>query len=251
MIDSRALIVVIGLVGGMSAGCHARVYGHARVRYVEPEPVVFVDSPDLVLVGDGVYVVQDYDYPVYYIDGAYYSYRGGVWYHTSHWSDPWVTVHVGVVPNIVVHRDHHAYVHYRASAGAHVIRDSRPRRHSAHATASVDGHTSAKASSRGDRADRGDHDAKPTSGKHDFDRNSKVDADDRQARVENDAPKKSRRRSDDDDNERSSKSTSRNKDRSDRSDGPDTRAASSGSSQPKPAQKPTRKSSGGKKRSRR
>lgn len=159
---SRALVLVVGLVGGLATGCHARVYGHAHVRYVEPEPVVFVDAPDLVLVGDGVYVVQDYDYPVYYIDGYYYSYRGGTWYHTSHWSDPWVTVNVNVVPGIVVHRDHHAYVHYHGHAGAHVIHDSRPSRHASSPSrsrhASSPSHSDSHESSKPMSASRHDRD---------------------------------------------------------------------------------------------
>lgn len=128
---SRSLFVVVALVGGLSTGCHARVYGHAHVHYVEPAPVVFVDAPDLVYVEPGVYVVRDCDYAVYYIDGYYYSYRGGSWYHAAHWSDPWIVVNVNVVPGVVVHRDHRVYAHYHGHAGAHVMRDERPRRHAA------------------------------------------------------------------------------------------------------------------------
>lgn len=128
---SRSLFMVVALVGGLSTGCHARVYGHAHVRYVEPAPVVFVDAPDLVFVEPGIYVVRDCDHAVYYIDGYYYSYRGGSWYHASHWNDPWVSVNINVVPSVVVHRDHRTYVRYHGHAGAHVMRDERPRRHAA------------------------------------------------------------------------------------------------------------------------
>lgn len=141
---SRALVLVVGLLGGLSSGCY--VHGRARVvHYVEAEPVVFVDSPDLVYVEPGVYVVRDYDHAVYYVDGYYYTYRGGVWYHSAHWSDPWITVHVGHVPGHIAHRRHDHYVHYRGSAHAHVIRDERPRRHAANPTSSGGGHHSASA----------------------------------------------------------------------------------------------------------
>lgn len=119
---SRILLVLAALAGLLSAGCTTRVYGrgYARsyVRYSAPPPVVFVQAPELVYVEPGLYVVRDYDDPVYYSDGYYWSYRGGLWYRTAHWSDPWVTVHVSAVPHTCAYRDHRAYVHYHGSAGA-------------------------------------------------------------------------------------------------------------------------------------
>jgi hypothetical protein len=258
---SRGLLVaVVGLVGTLSMGCHARVYGHTRVHYVEAEPVVFVDAPDLVYVEPGVYVVRDYDYPVYYIDGVYYSYRGGTWYHTSHWSDPWVHVHVNVVPSLVVHRDHRHYVRYHGHAGAHVTRDTRPRRHSAHASASVDHHGSKPSH----KSSHDDHDAKPMKASGDFEAKGKVSVKDdrREIKRQDDAPSVGDRSSvatkrieKDDDNERSSKSRSKGPDMS---DGPNTRSASDApsrkskpSSAPAPSQTSRKKPSGSKKRSRR
>jgi hypothetical protein len=121
---SPILLVLLALVGLSSLGCTTRVYGrgYARgaVRY--SAPVAFVQAPDLVYVEPGVYVVRDYGDAVYYSDGYYWSSRGGVWYRTAHWNDPWVTVHMNVVPRTFVHRDHRAYVRYHGTAGAATYR---------------------------------------------------------------------------------------------------------------------------------
>jgi len=116
---SRTLIVLLALAGLLSSGCAARVYGRGRAVYSYSAPVVFVSAPALVYVEPGVYVVRDYDDAVYYSDGYYWSYRGGVWYHTAHWSSPWSVVGVGYVPRTVAYRDHRAYAHYHGHAGAH------------------------------------------------------------------------------------------------------------------------------------
>lgn len=128
---SRKLVVLMGLVGlaGVSTGCATRVYG-ADVEYYEDDvEVAFVDAPELVYVEPGVYVVRDYAYPVYYIDGYYYSYRSGVWYGAAHYNEPWVHVHLGGIPSLIAHRDHRRYAHYHGHHGAHVYREaSRPHR---------------------------------------------------------------------------------------------------------------------------
>lgn len=127
---SRKLVMLVGLLGlaAVSTGCATTVYG-ADVEYYDDVQVAFVDAPELVFVEPGVYVVRDYDYAVYYIDGYYYSYRGGVWYGAAHYNDPWVHVHVGRVPSLIVHRDHTRYARYHGHRGAHVYREaSRPHR---------------------------------------------------------------------------------------------------------------------------
>jgi hypothetical protein len=121
---SRTLLVLLAFAGLLSVGCTTRVYGRGYARgYVRySAPVVFAQAPDLVYVEPGVYVVRNYNDAVYYSDGYYWSSRGGVWYRTAHWSDPWVTVHVGAVPRTFVHRDHRVYAHYHGTAGAHTYR---------------------------------------------------------------------------------------------------------------------------------
>lgn len=141
---SRTLLVVLGLVGLFSTGCAARVYSRGYVQY--SEPVVFVDAPELVYVEPGVYVVRNYGDAVYYSDGYYWCNRGGVWYHTAYWNDPWVTVHVNVVPTVFVHRDHRAYVHYHGAPGATVYRQPARTYHTASASAHVGAHAGAGSS---------------------------------------------------------------------------------------------------------
>lgn len=142
---SRTLLVVLGLVGLFSTGCAARVYSRGYVAY--SAPVVFVEAPELVYVEPGVYVVRNYDDAVYYSDGYYWCNRGGVWYHTAYWNDPWVTVSVNVVPSIFVHRDHRTYVHYHGAPGATVYRQPARTYHTASASAHVGAHASAGAGS--------------------------------------------------------------------------------------------------------
>jgi hypothetical protein len=98
------------------------------VPIVQPPQLVFEEQPTLVAVDPGVYVVQNYDLPVYYIDGTYWrGGGGGVWYSAPHWDAPWVVVQFAAVPRRISIRDSSRYVHYRAPSGAHVHRDERPR----------------------------------------------------------------------------------------------------------------------------
>jgi hypothetical protein len=75
---------------------------------------VEADQPDLVYVSPGVYVVSDYDEPVFYDEGFYWLNRDGIWYrsrvHTGGWAQ------VSYVPVGVRHIQRpRAYVHYRAN----------------------------------------------------------------------------------------------------------------------------------------
>ena len=114
---SRTLLAVLALLGLFSTGCAARVTTRS---YVYTEPVVVAEPVQLVYVSPGFYVVRDYNEAVYYSDGYYWCHRGGVWYQTAYWGDPWVNVHVSVVPAVFVHAHHHTYVHYHGAAGAPV-----------------------------------------------------------------------------------------------------------------------------------
>ncbi|NUP05975.1 MAG: hypothetical protein HOW73_07945 [Polyangiaceae bacterium] len=100
---------------------------------VEPPPaqVVFQEPPPLVSIEPDVYVVQNYSVPVYYVDDRYWYHRGGSWYYTTYWDEPWVQVNINVVPSRISHRDHHHYVHYRGYGDSHVWREPRAHRHAA------------------------------------------------------------------------------------------------------------------------
>jgi hypothetical protein len=105
-----------------SAGCVVR--GAAHVRVAEPE---------MVYVGPNVWVVEDYDEPVFYASDSYWLYRGGIWYRSSYYDRSWVRVGVHIVPAQVRRIDRpHRYVRYRAPANARrrgpVVRDHRNNR---------------------------------------------------------------------------------------------------------------------------
>jgi hypothetical protein len=110
-------------IGTLALGAAALVAGcvaHAQAGgYVEGDaPVVFSGEPTLVVVEPDVWVVRDYDYAVYYVDGYYWVYRGDVWHRSPTYDSGWTTVEVNVVPRVIVSRDHHTYVHYVGAANA-------------------------------------------------------------------------------------------------------------------------------------
>jgi hypothetical protein len=98
--------ILIALFAGV-AGC-AGTTGSARVDYA-------YSSPDLVYIDDGVQVVADYDYPVFYTDNAYWMYRGGFWYRSPYYNRGWVTVY-NDVPYRLRHIDRpYAYAHFHGN----------------------------------------------------------------------------------------------------------------------------------------
>ena len=99
-------LLTLGLVTGV-AGCvvhgSARVHSRAYVR------------PATVQISPGVYVVEDYHEPVFYSDGWYWRYYGGVWYRSSYHSHGWVRWQH--VPRGVARIDRPSvYVRYRGNA---------------------------------------------------------------------------------------------------------------------------------------
>ena len=90
--QARTVGLLLAVATGALSGCVARVHGHARTT------AVVEAEPSLVLV-DGVWVVEDYNEPVFYDEGYYWRFYGGVWYrsnvHTGNW------IRIDVVPNRV------------------------------------------------------------------------------------------------------------------------------------------------------
>lgn len=109
----RKLIFLAALVGlVLASGCVVRGTVRARAHV----------APPMVLVSDGVYVIEDYHEPVFYSDGYYWRYYGNVWYRSSYHTGGWVRW--SHVPNRVVHiRNPHVYVRYRGNAHGHVRQD--------------------------------------------------------------------------------------------------------------------------------
>ncbi len=113
MTTIRATIIAVLLT--FASGCI--VTGRATVR---------TRTPDMVYVSDNVYVIEDYDEPVFYSEGAYWRYYGGVWYSSSYYSGGWVRVRS--VPVYVSRINNpHTYVHYRGhgSVKRQKVRDHR------------------------------------------------------------------------------------------------------------------------------
>src|SRR5678815_3878765 len=83
-----ARIVIFALVLGLGAfGCRAQVRGTATVS-----------EPDLVLVEGDVWVVENYNEPVFYTEGYYWRWSGGIWFRSTVHTGNWVQVSVVPAP---------------------------------------------------------------------------------------------------------------------------------------------------------
>lgn len=141
------VLVLLGAIAmAATAGCVVRAGVHAGGTVVA--------EPDLVEVSPGVWVVEDYDEPVFYSEGSYWLYRDGIWFRSHVHTGSWVRVRTTpvVVARISTPR---AYVRYRANVGARYrtgprgsvrVRDNNYRR------SSPRGHTV-----RDERHERNDH----------------------------------------------------------------------------------------------
>ncbi len=117
ILRNTLMAIVMASAGIAGSGC-----GGAQVA-------VTAASPRLVWVAPGVWVVEDYPWPVYYADGYYWRYFGGEWYRSAWYDDGFIRADVRVVPIIVV-RNHRpdVYVRYRARPGTRIrIIDHRTR----------------------------------------------------------------------------------------------------------------------------
>jgi len=77
-----------------------------------------VETPAMVEVSPGVMVIEDYDQPVFYSDGFYWMYSGGVWLRSGYHNRGWVRGYAA--PRAVIGiRNPRMYVHYRGRAGVY------------------------------------------------------------------------------------------------------------------------------------
>jgi len=112
-------LITLGLAFAAS-GCVVRgSAGFHSTAYVRPATVQ---------ISPGVYVVEDYHEPVFYSDGFYWRYYGGVWYRSGYHNHGWVRYRH--VPRGVAHiHNPSVYVRYRGNAnvrGRGNVRDNRP-----------------------------------------------------------------------------------------------------------------------------
>ncbi|MEO8844409.1 MAG: hypothetical protein ABI591_06205 [Kofleriaceae bacterium] len=106
-------ILISAVFATAAAGCYSEQpdVAYAGGGYV---------AGGLVEVSPGVDVIADYDYPVFYSDGLYWRYDGGIWYQSGFYDRGW-----GVAYNVPYGvrgiRNPGAYAHY----GYGGIRDHR------------------------------------------------------------------------------------------------------------------------------
>ena len=71
-----------------AGGCYTRGDVGVGYSYGYAAP-----APSLYYVSPGVQVVAYSDYPVFYSDGYYWRYDGGLWYRSGYYSGGWVAWH--------------------------------------------------------------------------------------------------------------------------------------------------------------
>jgi hypothetical protein len=85
-----------------------------------PAPVVevaYVEPAAFVYVSPGVQVIENYDYPVFFVGGVYWRQEGGVWYSSSYHDRGWATsVEVPVTVRGISRPE--TYTHFRANVNA-------------------------------------------------------------------------------------------------------------------------------------
>src|SRR5678815_5385060 len=98
---SLMTLIVSACLAGSVGGCAVR--GGADV---------YASSPELVYVQPGVYVIADYPEPVFYSEGYYWRYDGGIWLRSQFHDRGWARM--GHVPAPIARIDRpQTYVHYR------------------------------------------------------------------------------------------------------------------------------------------
>jgi hypothetical protein len=116
----RRLLMLIALAtttAAIGAGCA----GDGTVRYTA---TATYSQPSLAYVSPGVYVVEDYDQPVFYSNNVYWRYNNGLWYQSRYHDRGFV--YYSRPPRAVVSIQRpYAYVRYRGSVRYNAGRDTR------------------------------------------------------------------------------------------------------------------------------
>src|SRR5262245_6347703 len=92
------ILAVVLLAAALTNGCAATVAADAY-------------GPDLVYVSPGVQVIADYGEPIFYSDGFYWRYYGGVWYRSTYYTGGWVYARPPVA--VLSINQPYAYRYYR------------------------------------------------------------------------------------------------------------------------------------------
>lgn len=116
----RRLLMLIALAtttAAIGAGCT----GRGTVGYTA---TASYSQPSLAYVSPGVYVVEDYDQPVFYSNNAYWRYHNGLWYQSRFHDRGYVYYSQPPRAVISIQRPY-AYVRYRGSVRYNAGRDVR------------------------------------------------------------------------------------------------------------------------------
>lgn len=111
----RLLILVAVSASALAAGCA----GTGTVTYSSG---VTYRQPSLAYVSPGVYVVADYDKPVFYSDNSYWLYRDNAWYRSSYHDRGWTRYQRPPRAVVSIQRPT-AYIRYRPSERYRVDRN--------------------------------------------------------------------------------------------------------------------------------
>jgi len=76
----RTKLILLLLCGAFAAGCGGTYRGTVSVR---------TNTPDLAYVAPGVYVIANYDEPIFYADGFYWYSYDGAWYRSRYYTGGW------------------------------------------------------------------------------------------------------------------------------------------------------------------
>jgi hypothetical protein len=100
----RRKLMLLLMSGALAGGCVDHVQYRGSVA-------VTAATPDLAYVSPGVYVIANYDEPIFYVDGCYWWQYGGVWYRSDYYRTGWVIA----TPPLTLARIErpHVYRHYR------------------------------------------------------------------------------------------------------------------------------------------
>jgi hypothetical protein len=105
-------VLTISFLAALAAGCYAQ--DGVAVGYSGGYSSGYATAPGMVYVGPGVQVVSDYDYPVFYSEGAYWRFDNGVWYRSGMYNGGW-SVSYNVPVGVRGIDRPYSYSHYRGN----------------------------------------------------------------------------------------------------------------------------------------
>jgi hypothetical protein len=125
MHTAKKLIAIAGLTIGLGIGASSCAGGgEVQVR----STATYDAGPRLVAIGPDLWVIEDYDRPVFYSDGYYWLHSRGFWYRSSYHTGGWVQARPRALPRALYRIDRPTrYVRYRARSNARVRRGPPPR----------------------------------------------------------------------------------------------------------------------------